>query len=209
MFKNVTDLSSKWKPYQVTITCFSTERDRWSHIHTHEFFSHSINFFFSWGAAQLCSEQPRAKSLSALWCKTATWNCSTELSPAVGCTCSPQHRNSPPPHCPFTSPIFLSPSLHISISPLLSLSSSNRHQQPNPDQNRFFSMLIQIQVSQARLSSVSCWGCAAGCLQHFMRNIFHYIFHFQLSTFLSYDFRLKQQEFCTAYLLQYDLSVSC
>lgn len=79
MFKNVTDLSSKWKPYQVTITCFSTERDRWSHIHTHEFFSHSINFFLSWGAAQLCSEQPRAKSLSALWCKTATWNCSTEL----------------------------------------------------------------------------------------------------------------------------------
>lgn len=96
----------------------------------------------------------------------------------------------------------------ISVSPLPS--TPEGHKQPTADRpKQNFSMLRETQVSPFWLSPVSCWGSAAGCLQHFMRNIFHYIFHFQLSTFLSYDFRLKQQEFCTVYLVQYDLSVSC
>ena len=63
-----------------------------------------------------------------------SWECCWTL----GCTCSPQHSNSPPPHDRFTSLAFLFPSPHISIPPLLFLSSSNGHQQPNPDQNTFF-----------------------------------------------------------------------
>lgn len=120
------------------------------------------------------------------------------------------------PHC-----LCLSTSLgqgpHLLTVPKVPVSNSSLpstftegHKQPEPDRpKQTFSMVRETQVGLSWLSPVSCWGFAAPCLQHFMTNIFHYIFHFQLSTFLSCDSRLKQQEFCTAYLVQCDLSVSC
>lgn len=120
-----------------------------------------------------------------------------------------------PTACAFLSPCAKSPISPLSLESLsqfpLSLLLSFRKDtgsQNQTGQNRHFSW-SETQVSLSWFSPVSCWGFAAGCLQHFMKNIFHYIFHFQLSTFLSCDFRLKQQDFCTAYLVQYDLSVSC
>lgn len=102
------------------------------------------------------------------------------------------------------------PRIPISVSSPPSTFTREGHKQPKPDRpKQTFSMVRETQVSLSWLSTVSCWDFAAGGFQHFMTNIFHYIFHFQLSTLLSHHFRLKQQEFCTAYLVQYDLSVSC
>lgn len=117
------------------------------------------------------------------------------------------------PHCLHLSVALCPP--HYAFGPfqfplsLLFLLFKNASSQSQTGQSRLISRSERPQLSLSWLSPVSCWGSAATCLQHFMKNIFHYIFHFQLSTFLSYNFRLKQQEFCIAYLVQHDLSVSC